>query len=241
MERKDQLTLLALKIGIAIPFLYFGLQLIAAPFYPGYSFLARDASTLGSSGSSFPAIFNIGSIIIGTLTLIAAFGFLSALRRIGIHPILSVLTFLALIGHGLAGINAGVFPLPDPRHTDGILALLGAGLIFLPILLPIALWKLPEARQVKGYFIANFFALLALIPIMSGLIQRLSIMARIDIPGYQHFLNNCQGLLQRIGALVMLAPIAVAAYFLAKRLKDRERKMPDISVQKSASQRSVSA
>src|SRR4051812_45269148 len=42
----------ALAFGIAIPFLYFGVQIVAARFYPGYSFLNRDASTLGSAGST---------------------------------------------------------------------------------------------------------------------------------------------------------------------------------------------
>lgn len=220
MKTKKKLTVFALGMGVAVPFLYFGIQIIAAPFYSGYSFLNRDASTLGSDGSSLPAIFNFGSIIVGIVTLIVAWGFMRAFQRLGVHPILAWLTSLALISSGLVSINAGVFPLPDPRHTEGLLALLGIGTFLLPVLLPAALWKLREARPIKAYFIANLIAFIALIPVMSGLIQRLSVMAEVDMPGYQSFLNNYHGLLQRIAALIVFLPIGLSAYFLAKRSKD---------------------
>src|SRR5262249_6289239 len=93
------------------------------------------------------------------------------------NPILACLTTLALISSGLANINAGVFPLPDPRHSGGLLAVLGIGTFLLPILLPAALWKLREARLLKILFIVNWLAILVLIPIMSGLIQRISLKA----------------------------------------------------------------
>ncbi len=76
--RSERLTVFAVRSGIAIPILYFGMQLLAAPFYPGYSFISRDASTLGSDGSSVPAIFNLGSILVGLVELVAAWGFLRA-------------------------------------------------------------------------------------------------------------------------------------------------------------------
>ena len=215
---KEQFMMVALRIGIAVPFLYFGIQIIAAPFYPNYSFLARDASTLGSDGSNFPAIFNVGSIIIGIIFLLVAWGFLVALQRLNVSSILAWITSLALVGCALASINAGIFPLPDPRHTDGFLALFGVGTLLLPFLLPASLWRLRDAQPVKLYFIVNVIAILALIPFMTGLIQRISIMAGVDLPGFQNFLNNYQGLLQRIAALLVFPPIGISAYFLAKRV-----------------------
>jgi len=223
VQTKEKPILVALGMGVAVPFLYFGIQVVAAPFYPGYSFLNRDASALGSDGSSCPSIFNVGAIFVGVVTLIASWGFLRAFQRLGTNPILAWLTTLALISSGLAHINAGVFPQPDPRHSGGLLALLGIGTFLLPILLPAALWKLREARLLKILFIANWLMILALFPIMSGLIQIISVNAGVELQGYQSFLNNYHGLIQRIAAFVIFFPIGAGAYFLANRIKGSAR------------------
>jgi hypothetical protein len=215
---KDTITL-ALGMGIAAPFLYFGIQIAAAPFYPGYSFLARDASTLGSNGSSLPALFNIDSLVVGIMTFIASWGFFRSFRFLGVRSATAWPATLALISGGLANVNACLFPLPDPRHTDSLLAFAGAGTFLLPFLLPLALWKLLGRGPLAAYFVANLVALVALIPIMSGLIQRFSIMAGIDMPWYQTFLNNYQGLLQRFAAVIVFGPIAVSALYLVQRLR----------------------
>jgi hypothetical protein len=169
-------------------------------FFPGYGFLARDASTLGSNGSSLPALFNIGSLVVGIVTLIASWGFFRAFRFLKVRTAIARLATLALVASGLASINAFLFPLPDPRHTGSVLALAGAGPFLLPFLPPLALWKLPERGPIAGYFIANIVAIIVLIPVMSGLIQRFSIMTGVDMSWYQTFLNDYQGLLQRIAA-----------------------------------------
>ena len=89
-----------------MPFVYFGIQLAAAPFFPGYSFLARDASTLGSHGSRLPSLFNVGSLVIGLLTFIAAWGFFRAFQILQVGAIISWLTTLALLSSALESINA---------------------------------------------------------------------------------------------------------------------------------------
>jgi hypothetical protein len=217
-----------LWLGATIPFLYFGIQIAAAPFFPAYSFLARDASTLGSSGSSLPAVFNIGSLVVGLVTIVASWGFLRAFRLLQVRTAFAWLATLALVASGLASINAYLFPLPDPRHTDSVLALAGTGTLLLPFLLPLALWKLlPDRDPMARYFIANLVALVALIPIMSGLIQRFSIMAGVDMPRYQTFLNNCQGLLQRVAAAIAFGPVAVSAWYLRRRMKGAAATEPD--------------
>lgn len=218
MAIKARIVTIALRVGFLVPFLYFGIQLAAAPFFPGYSFLARDASTLGSLGSRLPSLFNVGCLVIGLLTLIAAWGVFRAFQILEVGAIISWLTTLALVSSALGSINAGLFPLPDPRHTDGVLALCGAGIFLLPFFLPVALWKLLERGPVTAYFVANIVAMVALVPIMSGLVQRFAIGAGIDMPGFQTFLNNYQGLLQRIAALIIFVPISVSARFLIFRL-----------------------
>src|ERR1039458_10531164 len=80
---QDRLTSVALGFGIAVPFLYFGSQIVAALCYPGYSFLSQSASQLGSDLARYPAVFNIGAIVTGFATLIASWGFLRGLNSVG--------------------------------------------------------------------------------------------------------------------------------------------------------------
>ncbi len=220
-------TIVALRLGIAVPVLYFGVQLLAAPFYPGYSFLARDASTLGSPGSSFPAIFNVGALVIGVAAICASAGVLSALRQLRVGAAVAWLTAAAIASGGLGSINGGLFPLPDPRHTDGLLAQLGVGLFFLPILLPIAVWRLPGADALRRYLIVNALMVVALVPVMSSLVQRAEMATGVEIPGFQFFLDHYQGLLQRIAAAVVFVPIGVVAWFLTGQVDRRATNWPD--------------
>lgn len=211
-------VVLALRLALLVPLLYFAMQLVAAAFYPGYSFFDQDASTLGSPGSRFPAIFNGGAIIEGIVKCIVAWGFWRAFRQLGRSSRFAWLIPLVLVASGLASINAGIFPLPDPRHTMSPLAALNIGTILLPLLVPAAVWRWCETRSIKVYFIANIILFIALIPIISGLIQRLSVMAGVELYTYQQLLNQYHGLLQRITALLTLPPLAVGASLLADRL-----------------------
>lgn len=200
LSTKDRLTRVELGIGIMVPLLYFSVQLIAAPFYPGYSFLRQPASMLGSDLSTCPAILNVGAIITGVITLIASLGFLRALRLIGAHPVITWLTCLALVSSGLSSIWAGVFHMPDPRHNSGPL---GIGTFLLPLLFAVAVWKLKDARLIRLYLVVNLLLMVALIPIMSGL-------AGVNLSSYG-------GLLQRIAAITLFPPIGVVAFFLLRR------------------------
>ena len=213
--KKEKFTMLALRMGMAVPFLYFGIQIAAAPFYPEYSFLRQDASTLGSDGSHFPLIFNVGSILTGIVTVIAASGFVRAFLSLQVNPVWAWLTSIAVFLNGLGSLWAGFIPLPDPRHGANPFAL---GVFLFPALLAATLWKRSDAQPLKTYLIVTNILFLILIPIMSGLVQRFSMMAGLDLSGYQNFLNNYQGLLQRIAALLFFPPIAVGALFLAKRI-----------------------
>jgi hypothetical protein len=53
---------------------------------------------------------------------------------------------------------------------------------------------------------------------MTGLGQCISMWAGIDFTGYQLFLNNYHGLIQRIGAAIIYVPIAVVALLLCRVL-----------------------
>ncbi len=200
---KEKVLAFALRIGILVPILYFGNQLLAAPFFPGYSFLSMDASTLGSDLAIYPSIFNIGAIITGIATIIASIGFLLALHHLSTNPFLTWLTSFAVLLNGLGSLWAGFFPMPDPRHGSNPFAV---GIFLFPILLTFALWNHSNARTIKIYLIITNLLFIALIPIMSGV-------SGINTQDYQ-------GLLQRIVVLVFFVPISVGSYFLMQRTKN---------------------
>jgi hypothetical membrane protein len=204
---RDYITLVALGFGMAVPFLYYGIQIVAAPYFPGYSFISHAASALGSDFSTHPAIFNTGVIATGIGTLVAAIGFFFAFQRIGANRILTWITSVALIVTAASSMWAGYFPQPDPRH-GGHPALLIA-MILLPFLLTATLWKERDARLLKAYFGATIVVLVVMIPIMSGI-------TGLDTRSYS-------GLLQRIFAFTVFPPIAVCAYFLARRIRSIPR------------------
>ena len=201
---KEKVLAFALGCGIMVPMLYFGNQLLAAPFFPNYSFLSMDASLLGSDLAIYPAIFNIGAIITGIATIIASVGFLLALQQLATNPLLTWLTALAILLNGLGSLWAGLLPMPDPRHGDNPFAV---GIFLFPLLLTFTLWNRRNARPIKIYLIITNLLFIALVPIMSGA-------SGLDTQGYQ-------GLLQRIAALVFFVPISVGAYFLIQRIKNR--------------------
>jgi len=192
-------TRVGLAAGIATPFLYFGTQLVAAPFYPGYSFLSQVASELGSDRAASPTVFNVGVFLTGIATLLAAFGIGRALRTAGIRPAWVWVVALALISCGAGSINAGFFHLPNPRHNPG---LLGAGMFVLPLVLPLATWKLPHARGLNVYLVGNIVYIAVLAPVMGGAFG-------LDTHAYQ-------GLLQRLFALTLFLPIGIVSWFLLR-------------------------
>ena len=197
---KKKVLVLALVSGSVVPILYFGTQLLAAPFFPGYSFLSMVASVLGSDLAIYPAIFNLGAMITGLATILASVGFFLAFQHLGIHPFLTGLTSLAVLLNGLGSLWAGFFPLPDPRHGSNPFAV---GIFLFPILLTFAVWKLGRATPIKTYLIITNLLFVALIPIMSGV-------SGINTQGYQ-------GLLQRITALLFFLPVSLGSYFLMRR------------------------
>jgi hypothetical protein len=80
----------------------------------------------------------------------------------------------------------------------------------LPLLLTAVLWRLGA----RGYAIFNILLCLALIPILTGLVQRIGMRAHLDLAGYQTLLNGTHGLLQRVAALLIFGSIGVVAYRL---------------------------
>src|SRR2546421_11381648 len=110
------ITRTLLRIGILVPFLYFGTDFVSSLFYPGYSHVRQYASELGVASAPHSQIFNAGMVMTGLAALLAAPGFVAALRKLRCHATLSWLTFATIICFGVAMLMAGFFPWPDRRH-----------------------------------------------------------------------------------------------------------------------------
>jgi len=196
------MTLASLRFGIAVPLLYYGIQLVAAPFFPDFSVLGTTASELGSDRSARPWIFNAGAMLTGIAAIVGSIGLLRALRRLGAHPIVAWLALLVVAGTGLSCLWAGIFPMPDPRHAGHPSFLIA--MLAVPFVLSFALWRLGVSRGIKAYLVATIVLLLVMVPIMMRMFD-------IDMHTYA-------GLAQRVFALTVFLPISVGAYELARRM-----------------------
>ncbi len=189
----------SLWCGVLVPLVYFGAQLIAAPFYPNYSFLVNSASQLGSDVSTFPALLNGGAIFSGVLGLLSAYGIGTGLQAAGAKPWFAWLCAACGVSVGAAAIWAGLHPMPDPLHNPGAI---GIGMFLGPLALFAAFWNVRDGRAMRGYLVFTLIAFAALAPIMGDITP-------ID-------LNRYGGLMQRVAALVLYLPPAVTAWWLMR-------------------------
>lgn len=192
----------ALYAAIAMPLLYFGTQLAAAPFYPGYSFAQDTASMLGTVDSRHPWVFNLGAALTGVAGVLGAFGLFRALRTVT-WTALALFVGLAVLANGVLSLKAGMFPMPDPRHASW--QFLMFPILAGPLLLLVALWR--QGTALRIYFICNAVALLLMVPLM---MHRMA-------PVF------AEGTTQRLLALVVFAPVGVAGYALAGQAGERKK------------------
>jgi hypothetical protein len=200
-------TLILLRLGLLVPFVYYGIQAVAAPFFPNFSFVGTTASEMGSSLSRHPAIFNAGIISLGVITLLTSLGYLLALRHVGgVNLVLALLVSADIALNGVQTLWAGLHPLPDPRH--GGYAVFVAGMVALPVLITLSLWR-GASPVLRGYFFATLLLLAAMVPVTTGI-------SGIDRRTYR-------GIIQRVYTLTTFPPIAVGAWALGRRVKGRQR------------------
>jgi len=195
--------------GVAAPVVYYGTQLAAAPFYPGYSFTTQMASDLGSGSSTMPAVFNGGTFLGAFVMGVAALALPAAIREAGGRRLVGWLVGISVLGGALGGLNAALYPLPDPRHGSSPLAMIGGILFtFSPILFPIALWRLPDASGLRRYLVAN----LVVFPILTVLM-----IGGPGLPGIGGALDGVGGLLQRLGSATVFLPVGICSFALLRR------------------------
>lgn len=185
--------------AVGLPVIYYGVQLAAAPFFPGYSFVRDVASLLGSEGSPSAPLFNAGAIASGISAMVGAAGIFLALRG-GAAMWLRILVTLAVLLMGIGNVWAGVYALPDPRHGANPFM---AAFLGMPIILCLAAWLAPALRGLRLYLTVNLLLLAVLAPVMAG-------GTGIDRAAYG-------GLLQRLIALVVIVPLGVVGWYLLRR------------------------
>jgi len=205
VRTRDAFTFTALGAAVLIPFIYYGVQFLGAAYNPGYSFIRQVASELGSNRATRPMLFNVGIMVQGVVTLVASFGFLRATRRLGVHPTLSLLLFLALATNGTNMLWAGHFPLPDPRHAGQPPFVIA--MFLLPILLTAALWQ-GSGAILKTYLVATLILLAAMMAMRSS-------PAGVDT-------SHVRGLTQRLYTLTVFPVVAVSAIVLALRYRRQQ-------------------
>jgi len=155
------ITSLCLLAAAAAPILYFATQIVAAPFYPGYSFSQQSVSMLGTHFSRYPWIFNTGAMLTGLAALGAALGLYRIFRR-KTHFLLSWLIGISVACTGVMCLKSGMFPMPDPRHNSW--GFLQNFTIITPHLMLIGLWKRSHSSGLRTYLIFSVTFLLLLVP-----------------------------------------------------------------------------
>ena len=190
-----------LRLTIAVPILYFGVMLVAASTWPGYSHATRYVSELGGPEAPHPRIFNYGIMLMGVVCTISSLGVLAAARRLGGRRAPGVLAAVCIALFGVAMVLGGMFPMPDPRHGGFGL---GFAMVFAPLFLALAFAGRPGFSGLLALLFACFALMVFTMTVMMGVGQ---LVTRANV-----------GLWQRANALAMFPWLGIAGAMLARRL-----------------------
>ncbi len=189
-----------LVLVVLLPAAYFGSQVLAAPFFPNYSWLTISASELGSPRSTQPWILNGGAVVTGLMGLLGAAGLGFALPLVGVNRWLAWLLAFCVLSIGLSALWAGMHPMPHPKHNPGAL---GIGLFGAPFAAAMVAWQIKPATRLRFVLLLNLLLFAACAHVLSG-------NAGIN-------LNTHGGLFQKIVAAVSFFPSALIAWVTLKR------------------------
>ena len=169
-----RITSCCLLAAAVMPIIFFGTQIAAAPFYPGYSFAQHSVSMLGTHFSRHPWIFNAGGTLTGLAALAGAVG-LYQIFRTKTHFLLSMLIGFSVACIGIMTIKGGMFPMPDPRHNSW--GILQNFIIITPFFLLMGVLKQDQRWGLRIYLLLSVTLLFLLVPLGSrigrGTLQRL--------------------------------------------------------------------
>lgn len=193
MPGDQRSTTLMLGAAVAVPLLYFGVQFIAAPWYPGYRFATDTASMLGTAASLHPGIFNNGAILDGIAAFFGAAGLFLGLSNLASKWLRAVVA-IGVLSNGVLSLKAGLFPMPDPRHASWQFLLFP--ILITPLMMLAATWRTWIGLRI--YLLVDVVCLLLVIPMM---MHRMA-------PIWP------EGAMQRFFAFIAMAPIGVVALVL---------------------------
>jgi len=197
-NRPSSLAQFPLMAAVLVPGFYFGAQVLALPFFPGYSVTRDVASLLGTANSHDPWIFNLGAILTGIAALVGAFGLFQAFRdRANIF--LAALIAISLAATGIVSIRAGLFPMPDSRHGDW--GFLSSFTVACPILFLLGMWRTKGATAIRLYLVGCALLILCLVPFLMHRVHSEALPA---------------GTLQRLLAFAAFTPIGVVGYYFSR-------------------------
>src|ERR1700690_1958521 len=100
---------LNLLAAVPHPIIYYGTQVLAWCFYPGYSFSQQVAGMLGTRYAKAPWILNSGIVLDGLAAVIGGLGLYRSYRRIT-QNLIGVLVGLSVGFLGEICIKAALFP-----------------------------------------------------------------------------------------------------------------------------------
>lgn len=190
-----RITSCCLLAAAVTPIIFFGTQVAAAPFYPGYSFSQQSVSMLGTHFSRHPWIFNVGETLTGLAALAGAVGLYQVFRT-KTHFLISVLIGFAVACIGIMTIKAGMFPMPDSRHNSW--GVLQNFVIITPFFLLMGVWKRGHGWGLRLYLLLCVTLLFLLAPLD----------ARLG-----------RGTLQRLIAVGSLLPVGVVGFSFWRELQ----------------------
>ncbi len=194
----------ALRLGVCVPLLYFGTQLVVGPLTPDYSLRQQPTSDLGIGTSSQATVFNLGAMATGVTALVAAYGLFASSRWLSVSATATRLASLAVASTAAAAVTAGLFPLPDTRHGGGVI---GAGMFVVPFVVALVLW--PRAsNRLRAYALLNIALFMATGAMLSG------------ATAVDQVAN--EGLLQRLLAVTVFGAIGVLSATMGKHHIERD-------------------
>lgn len=194
MHTPSSRQVILLTAAFLVPFVYFGAQFLAAPYFPNYSVFTTSASDLGSDLSSQPSILNTGALLTGILSFLGSAGLAISLPKLGASRVAAFLFALSLASAGLAALWAGLHPLPDPQHNPGAL---GIGMFVAPFFAVWTAWRINNSGILRYLLVSNAVLFVVLGALMSGAVN-------IDLAAFG-------GLIQKLLAASSFAPCSVLA------------------------------
>ena len=156
---------LLLLCGVVAPAIYVAFALGGPLLFPGYDLSTQMVSELGGPDAPNAAIFNIGLMAAGVLTVLSGIGLFLGLRERGSDVASAGLAALAVAVFGGAMFVGGLYPMPDERHLAW-----GAGFA-VQVALVLMLWALRGTEGLGGlkvFLTVVFVAVNGLLAVMFG-------------------------------------------------------------------------